>query len=450
MRIAMLSPIAQRIPPRIFGPQEQAVFLLTEALVARGIDVTLFATANSETKARRHAVVPLPYEEDMNLIPAVWESIHISEVFERAQDFDLIHNHLDFMPLTYSDLVTRPVLTTIQGRCSEPVLPVFKKYNGRTYYVSTSDASRSPGLSYVATVPNGIDVGSFTFNPHQGRYLLLIGDIDPDNGIGEAIEIAQKAHRDLIIAGRVTDRIFFETEVKPLVDGTHIQYLENPDPGHRDSLLGGASCLLYSLGPSEPVDLTAFQANACGTPVVSLSTGSAPEIITDGLNGFLVPSLSEAVSAVANIDSISRFECRTAAEKRFSADRMVEDYLAVYNTILEETKTEDRRPWGYYEIISDQVDHKVKRIVVYPGKRLSLQRHQRRRENWTIVSGHPIVTRDEEQISLTPGDSVQIPLRAIHRIFNPGQTDVVFVEVQTGDYFGEDDIERIEDDFGRV
>ncbi len=129
---------------------------------------------------------------------------------------------------------------------------------------------------------------------------------------------------------------------------------------------------------------------------------------------------------------------------------MVDDYLNVYNRIVKETKTEDRRPWGYYEILSDSPDHKVKRIVVYPGKRLSLQRHQRRRENWTIVQGHPVITRGDELIPLNPGDAIQIAKQEKHRIFNPGSSDVVFVEVQTGDYFGEDDIERFEDDFGRA
>jgi mannose-6-phosphate isomerase-like protein (cupin superfamily) len=174
-----------------------------------------------------------------------------------------------------------------------------------------------------------------------------------------------------------------------------------------------------------------------------------PEIITDGVNGFLVSSATEAVDAVKRIHTVSRPDCREVAERRFSRDRMVEDYLKVYDRIVKETTTEDRRPWGYYEVLSDFPDHKVKRIVVHPGKRLSLQSHQRRRENWTMVQGRAIVTRGDEQIPLDPGDSIQIVRDTRHRIFNPGTSDVVFIEVQTGDYFGEDDIERFEDDFGR-
>ncbi|MEI7449439.1 MAG: glycosyltransferase [Desulfomonile sp.] len=450
MRIAMLSPIAWRTPPRHYGPWERVVSLLTEGLVARGIDVTLFATADSETRGRIHSIVPRPYEEDKSLVPKVWESLHISEVFERAQDFDLIHNHFDFLPLTYSGLVKRPVLTTIHGFSSDKILPVYKKYNETSYYVSISDADRSPELTYSATIHHGIDLEAFTFNPFGGEYLLFFGRIHPDKGAREAIQIARLANRDLLIAGIIQDEHYFETEVKPHLHGSQIKYVGSVGPDRRDILLGEAACLLHPINFNEPFGLSVVEANACGTPVIAFSRGSMPEIITDGVNGFLVSSLSEAVDAVKRIHTISRPACREVAEKRFSKDRMVDDYLNVYNRIVEETRTEDRRPWGYYEILSDSPDHKVKRIVVYPGKRLSLQRHKHRSENWTIVSGHPVVTRDSEQVHLNPVDSIQIPKEAKHRIFNPGPGDVVFVEVQTGDYFGEDDIERFEDDFGRV
>jgi glycosyltransferase involved in cell wall biosynthesis/quercetin dioxygenase-like cupin family protein len=449
MRIAMLSSIAWRTPPRHYGPWEQVVSLLTEGLVARGVDVTLFATADSQTGGKFHAIAPRPYEEDRDLIPKVWESLHISEVFERAQDFDLIHNHFDFLPLTYSCLVKTPVLTTIHGFSSEKILPVYKKYNGKDYYVSISDADRSPDLTYVATIHHGIEVEAFTFNPLVGEYLLFFGRIHPDKGAREAIEIARQANRDLLLAGIIQDEHYFETEVKPHLNGSRIQYVGSVGPELRNNLLGGAACLLHPIGFDEPFGLSVVEANACGTPVIAFSRGSMPEIIKDGVNGFLVSNTSEAVGAVKRIGSISRTDCRGVAEKRFSRDRMVDDYLKVYERIVKETATGDRRPWGHYEVVSDFPDHKVKRIVVYPGKRLSLQSHQRRRESWTIVQGHAVVTRGEELIPLSPGDSIQISKDAKHRILNPGSSDVVFVEVQTGEYFGEDDIERFEDDFGR-
>ena len=449
MRIAMLSSIAWRTPPRHYGPWERVVSLLTEGLVARGVDVTLFATADSETKGGFHAIVPRPYEEDKGLIPKVWESLHISEAFERAQDFDLIHNHFDFLPLTYSGLVKRPVLTTIHGFSSEKILPVYRKYNGKSYYVAISDADRSPELTYIATIHHGIDLEAFTFDPSGGEYLLFFGRIHPDKGVGEAIEIARLADRELLIAGIVQDEPYFEAEVKPHLDGRQVKYVGSVGPDRRDSLLGGAGCLLHPIRFNEPFGLSVVEANACGTPVIAFSRGSMPEIITNGVNGFLVSNVPEAVDAVKMIQTISRSGCREVAERRFSRSRMVDDYLKVYDRIVEETKTEDRRPWGHYEVVSDFPDHKVKRIVVYPGKRLSLQSHQRRRESWTIVQGHAVVTRDNEQIPLSPGDSIQISKDAKHRILNPGSSDVVFIEVQTGEYFGEDDIERFEDDFGR-
>ncbi len=209
MRIAMLSSIAWRTPPRHYGPWERVVSLLTEGLVAKGVDVTLFATADSQTEAKFHAIVPRSYEEDKSMIPKVWESLHISEVFERAQDFDLIHNHFDFLPLTYSGLVKRPVLTTIHGFSSEKILPVYKKYNGKSYYVSISDADRSPELTYIATIHHGIDLEAFTFNPSAGEYLLFFGRIHPHKGVREAIEIARLAERDLLIAGIVQDETIF-------------------------------------------------------------------------------------------------------------------------------------------------------------------------------------------------------------------------------------------------
>ena len=168
----MLSPIAWSTPPKKYGPWESVVSLLTEGLVKRGIDVTLFATADSHTSAKLHAVCPRPYEEDKSIKVKVYECLHISEVFERANEFDIIHNHFDYLPLTYSALVDTPVVTTIHGISSRKILPVYKKYNNRTFYVSISDAYRCNELDYIATVRHGIDVESFYFNDKPQDYLL--------------------------------------------------------------------------------------------------------------------------------------------------------------------------------------------------------------------------------------------------------------------------------------
>ena len=189
---------------------------------------------------------------------------------------------------------------------------------------------------------------------------------------------------------------------------------------------------------------------ACGTPVIAFSRGSMPEVISNGRTGFLVSSVDEAVSALVRIKELDREECRKWVEKKFSVDRMVEDYIRVYNKILVERKSEDNRPWGYYCILADEPDHKVKRVTVNPGQRLSLQRHHRRTEHWYIVRGRAVVTKNGEEILLKSGQAVDLPVGTWHRIMNPDDENLVFVEVQTGDSFGEDDIERVEDDYGRI
>lgn len=450
MRVAMLSPVAWRTPPRHYGPWERVVSLLTEGLVGRGIDVTLFATADSETCGTLHSVVPKPYEEDKTLNPKVWECLHISELFDMANDFDLIHNHFDFLPLTYSGLINTPVLNTIHRFWSQSILPLYKKYDGRVYYVSVSDADRSPELSYLATVPYGIDLESYSFNESGGDNLVSCGRIHPEEGTREAIEIAERAGKDLVIEGVIQDEQYFHSEIEPHLKGTRVNYIGTVGPEKRNELLGNALALLHPISFDEPFGLSIVEANACGTPVIAFSRGSVREIVQHRLNGFLVQDVAAAVAAVERIGEISRTDCRKVVQERFSRDRMVDDYLGLYRQVLEETKREDHRPWGYYEVLSHRPDHKVKRIFIFPGKRLSLQRHKRRAEHWTIVSGNPVAVLDKEAIPLKPGDSIYIPRQAEHRISNPDSNVVVFIEVQVGDYFGEDDIERSADDYGRV
>lgn len=335
LRVGMLSPIAWRTPPRDYGPWEQVVSLLTEGLVQRGVDVTLFATADSETGGRLHAVTPRGYEEDPDLLPKVWECLHISEVFERADDFDLIHNHFDFLPLSYSALVETPVLTTIHGFSSPRILPVYRKYNRRAFFVAISDADRDPDLDYVATVHHGIDIERFTFRPDPGEYLLFFGRIHNDKGAREAIEIAEKAGLPLTLAGIVQDREYFRRHVEPRIDGERIRYVGSAGPVLRDELLGGALALLHPIQFEEPFGLSVIESLACGTPVVAFARGSMPELLTPGETGFLVSSPEEAVEALERLGSIDRRRCRKEVEERFTVDRMVEDYLRVYQKVVD-------------------------------------------------------------------------------------------------------------------
>ena len=450
MRIAMLSPIAWRTPPRHYGPWESVVSFLTEGLVKRDFDVTLFATADSETTGKLHAICNKGYEEDKTISPKVWECLHISELFERAHEFDLIHNNFDFLPLTYTSLISTSVVTTIHGFSSPSILPVYKKYNRKVFYISISDADRSSELDYIATIHHGIDLQDFDFQPSPKDYLLFFGRIHHDKGTKEAIEIAKACNKKLVIAGIIQDETYYKQNVEPFIDNQNIVYVGSADSVMRNQLLGNASVLLHPINFNEPFGLSVIESMACGTPVIAFNRGSMSELIDNGENGFLVNNKDEAIAALTRIKDIDRLHCRKTVERQFTVDIMIEKYIKVYNEILNNKSRENHRPWGYYCVLSDERTYKAKEIVVYPKNRLSLQSHQKRAEHWYILHGKAKMTLNSKQFVLEDGQSVDIPRGSLHRIENIGSDDLSFIEVQTGDYFGEDDIERIEDDFGRA
>ena len=334
MHVAMISPIAWRTPPRHYGPWESVVSLLTEGLVERGIEVSLFATEDSVTNAQLVGVCPTGYEEDKELLPKVWECLHISEVFERGDDFDIIHNHFDFLPLTYTKMTKTPVLTTIHGFSSPKILPVYKKYNKKCYYVSISKADRNPNLDYIGTVHHGIDLTQFTFQEQIGDYLLFFGRIHDDKGAKEAIEISLKYGMRLIMAGIIQDEMYYEHEIKPHLRDNNIEYIGSVGPKQRDELLRNAYAFLHPINFNEPFGLSVVEAMACGTPVIAFNKGSMPEVINDKNTGFLVKSIEQAVKALDNIKDINRLNCRKWVEEKFSVDRMVDDYINVYERII--------------------------------------------------------------------------------------------------------------------
>lgn len=330
----MLAPISWRVPPRHYGPWEQFVSLLTEGLVARGIEVTLFATADSLTGARLIGTSKTGYSEDPELDPKVEESLHVSALFEMADEFDLIHNSFDFLPLTYSRLVSTPVVTTVHGFSSEKIVPVFEKYNADGYYVAISDADKHDRLKYIATIHHGIDMSQFQVSSGRGEYLLFFGRIHPDKGTAEAIEVARNVDMPLLIAGIIQDQDYFDEEVEPHLDGDRIRFLGPVASQDRNELLGNAHSLMHLINFDEPFGFSVVEAMACGTPVIAQKRGSMAEIIEPGRNGFLVESTGDAVKAVREAAAIDRTAVRSSVEERFSADRMVDQYVDVYHRIL--------------------------------------------------------------------------------------------------------------------
>lgn len=341
LRVGVIGAISWRTPPRHYGPWELFVSLLTEGLVARGVDVTLFATADSITSARLVGIAPTGYSEDPTLDAKVWESLHVSAAFERATSFDLIHNSADFLPLTYTRLVDTPIVTTIHGFASDATLPVYAAYMDRSAYVAISEADRHPALEYAATIHHGIDVSAFALQTDPGRHLAFFGRIHPDKGAVEAIDVAREAGVPLVMAGIVQDEDYFRSEVEPRIDGQQVTYLGSVGPEQRQQVLGGALALLHLIDFDEPFGFSVVEAMACGTPVIAHPRGSMPELIVEGSTGSLVGTHAEAVAAVAAARALDRSAIRRTVEQRFSVERMVDRYLALYHRLLE-GETDDR------------------------------------------------------------------------------------------------------------
>lgn len=334
MKIAVLSPVAWRTPPRHYGPWEQMASNITEGLVASGMDVTLFATSDSLTSGTLDSVIRSGYEEDRSVDAKVAECLHISNLMEKASDFDIVHNHYDFLPLSYSQLITTPLITTIHGFSSPKIIPVYKKYNDSSSYVSISNADRSTDLEYLATVYNGIRTADFSFVDSPDDYLLFFGRIHPDKGTHEAIQIARKAGKMLMIAGIVQDERYFKEKIEPQLDD-QIVFVGHAGPAERNKLLGKARALLHPISFDEPFGLSVAEAMYCGTPVIAFNRGSMPELIKDGQTGYLVKDVETGSDAVSNIKSIDRQACHVWAKDNFSSEKMVADYLELYKQIIQ-------------------------------------------------------------------------------------------------------------------
>ncbi|HEU5242677.1 MAG TPA: glycosyltransferase family 4 protein, partial [Ornithinibacter sp.] len=302
MRVALLGPIAWRTPPEHYGPWEQVTGVLADGLVRRGVDVTLFATADSQTAATLAAVSPHGYAEDPHMDGRVWEALHVSHCIARSSEFDLVHSHLDWLPLCFAEHFAAPLLTTVHGFSGEGILPAYR--SARSAYVSISDADRAAGLDYVATVHHGVDVATLPLG-EGGDDLVALGRIHPDKGTAEAIAIARGAGRRLVLCGIVHDEHYFEEHVAPHVDGDAVVYLGPVGPEERARVLGSAGALLHPVAFDEPFGLSVVESMVCGTPVIASRRGSMPEIVREPEGGRLVDSVAEAVDAVEAVRELS-------------------------------------------------------------------------------------------------------------------------------------------------
>jgi glycosyltransferase involved in cell wall biosynthesis len=333
-RVAILSPVAWRTPPRQYGAWETVASNIAEGLVDRGWDVTLFATGDSVTRAHLHAVIKRGYEEDRSVDPKVAEYLHIAEAFEHAAEFDLIHSHYDFMALAYTRLVKTPVLTTIHGFSSPQIMPVYEKYRDG-YFVSISDSDRAPGLNYLATVYNGIDLALYPQRKTRGEHLIFIGRLHPDKGVHLAIQLARLSGRRLLIAGIVQDPIYFRDEIQPHLDDVQIRYVGPVGVEEKNALFAEAYALVHLNTIPERFGLVLAEANAAGVPVLAMDLGSCREVIDHEVTGFLVNDVAEAVKALDGVVSIQDSACRKRVEERFSIATMVAGYERAYAAIFE-------------------------------------------------------------------------------------------------------------------
>ena len=337
MNLAMLAPIAWRTPPEHYGPWESVAGLLTEGLVARGVDVTLFATLDSVTAAVLDGVCPHGYAEDPELDGRVWEALHVSHALARSGEFDLVHNHLDWLPLAFSAHMRAPMVTTVHGFSGAGILPAYAR--SRSAFVAISESDRNDALDYAGIVHHGIDLAALPYRASPGDDLVSFGRIHPDKGTADAIEIARRAGRRLVICGIVQDERYFADAVQPRIDGDHVVFLGSVGPQRRADVLGDAAALLHPIHFDEPFGLSVVEAMACGTPVVAYRRGAMAEIVDEGVTGYLAHDVESAVDAVRAALRLDRASVRSRAATRFGADRMVEDYLCIYEALLSSAST---------------------------------------------------------------------------------------------------------------
>lgn len=342
MRIAQLAPIWERVPPVRYGGIELVVSLLTEELVARGHEVTLFASGNSKTKARLVSAYPTARRAEMGVIAT--DLLHASQPFLERDEFDIIHNHDGYSGVLLATFVDVPVLTTLHGIFTESNVPFFERFARTCCYCTISDEQRRagpPDMRYVSTVHNGIDVDSYPFQPKKEDFFVCVSRVTALKGTAVACRVAHEAGVKLVVAGKMdpgVDTAYFQDEVAPLLDDRRIVYVGEVSEREKRRLFARARGFIFPLQWPEPFGLVLAEALACGTPVLSLTRGSVPEVVEHGVTGFVAADERQLAAAVGRIGEIDPAVCRRHAQERFSVARMVDDYEAVYETLLKEVR----------------------------------------------------------------------------------------------------------------
>jgi len=347
LRIAQVAPLYESVPPPLYGGTERIVSYLTESLVDAGHDVTLFASGDSSTAARLVACCGRALRLAGCSEVIAWHLAMIEQVARRAQEFDLLHFHIEYLHFSVSQRETYRHLTTLHGRLDLPdFVPLFRWFPDIPV-ISISDTQRLslPDLAWQGTVHHGLPEELYHLEPRGGDYLAFLGRVSPEKGLGRAIEIAGRTGHRLRVAAKIdrADRDYFTGTIAPLMRQPHVEYLGEIDERAKQELLGGALALVFPIDWPEPFGMVMVEAMACGTPVIASRAGAVPEVIDHGVTGFICDDLDQAVAAVSRVHKLSRATCRRVFEQRFTAARMTQDYVSIYRRLLDHTHDHDGR-----------------------------------------------------------------------------------------------------------
>ena len=337
MKIAQIAPLVESVPPTLYGGTERVVSWLTEELVRQGHEVTLFASGDSRTAAELVPIVPRALRLDGIHNSTPYNAVMLDQVALRQNEFDVLHFHIDLLHFPFFETIAERTLTTLHGRLDIKDLPGAYQRWPQYPLISISDHQRRPlpAANWFATVPHGVPTERFRFSEAPGEHLVFVGRFSPEKRPDRAIEIAQRACMQLVLAAKVdpVDRPYFHAVVEPLLQGPYVEFVGEVDDQAKNELLGRAAALLFPIDWPEPFGLVMIEAMACGTPVIAWDNGAVREVVEDGVTGFIVDSIDAAVAAVARLDTIDRRRVRATFERRFSATTMAKKYADLYTRL---------------------------------------------------------------------------------------------------------------------